>query len=132
MNLNRPHVQARRTPVLSRHARPPRSRSTGRGTYLQRLPLAGFQYHEAARLWPYLRTGQALLLSRELTNPMDRRAVRISWLGEQLGYLPRTENRLASDLLDQGGEVIARINTLRDTDDPWARIELDLYLTGKG
>lgn len=129
MNLRRRHLQALRTPVLSGHARPRRVGGTGRGTYLQRLPLAGFEHHAAARLWPYLRTGQALLLSRELTNPVDPRAVRISWLGEQLGYLPRSENLLASDLLDHGGEVIARIHTLRETDDPWARIDLDLYLT---
>jgi hypothetical protein len=107
------------------------SGGNGRGTYLQRLPLAGFAHHEASRLWPYLRTGQALLLSRELTNPVDSRAVRISWVGEHLGYLPRGSNLLASDLLDRGVEVIARIHTLRETDDPWARIDLDLYLTGK-
>ena len=130
MNLRQHPVQARRTPLLSRHARPSRSGGIGRGTFLQRLPLAGFDHHEAARLWPYLRTGQALLLSRERTNPVDPRAVRINWLGEHLGYLPRTDNFLASDLLDHGAEVIARIHTLRETDDPWARIDLDLYLTG--
>jgi hypothetical protein len=129
MNPHRHPVQARRTPLLSRHARPSLSGGIGRGTYLQRLPLAGFEHHEAARLWPYLRTGQALLLSRERTNPVDSRAVRISWLGEHLGYLPRVSNSLASDLLDDGVELIARIHTLRETDDPWARIDLDLYLT---
>ena len=129
MKVHLPPVQARRIPLLSGHRRPPRPAGVGRVTYLQRLPLAGFEHHEAARLWRYLRTGQALQLSREHTNPADARAVRISWLGEQLGYLPRCSNSLASDLLDQGVEVVARIHTLRETDDPWARIDLDLYLT---
>lgn len=131
MKLHRPPVQARRIPLLSGHGRPPRPGGIGRGTYLQRLPLAGFEHHAATRLWRYLRTGQALQLSRERTNPADTRAVKITWMGEQLGYLPRCSNLLASDLLDQGSEVIARIHTLRETDDPWARIDLDLYLTDK-
>lgn len=128
MKRHHPPAQARRIPILSGHRRPLRSGGLGRGTYLQRLPLAGFEHHEAAKLWRYLRTGQALQLSRERTNPADARAVQITWLGEQLGYLPRCSNFLASDLLDQGVEVIARIHTLRDTDDPWARMDLDLYL----
>lgn len=131
MKAHRHPVQAQRIPLLSGHRRPARPSGIGRGTYLQQLPLAGFEHHEAARLWRYLRTGQALQLSREHTNPADARAVRISWLGEQLGYLPRCSNFLASDLLDHGGEVIARIHTLRETDDPWARIDLDLYLTDR-
>lgn len=132
MNLRRGPFQAQRTPMLSRYARPPRPYGvSNRGAYLQRLPLAGFEHHEAGRLWPYLRTGQALLLSRERSNPVDPRAVSVSWLGEPLGYLPRADNLLASDLLDHGAEVIARIHTLRESDDPWARIDLDLYLTAR-
>jgi len=68
-------------------------------------------------------------VNRELSNPVDPRAVRITWLGEQLGYLPRADNFLASDLLDHGAELIARIRSLRESDDPWERIELDVYLT---
>lgn len=131
MNLRRGTSQAQRTPLLSRYARPPRPYGMNRGAYLQRLPLAGFEHHQAKRLWPYLRTGQALLLSRERSNPVDPRAVSVSWLGEQLGYLPRADNVLACDLLDHGAEVIARIHTLRECDDPWERIDLDLYLTGR-
>jgi hypothetical protein len=131
MNPTRRLPQAVRTPALVGYTRPaPR---TGRQErHLQRLPLAGFEHHAARRLWPYLRTGQALLLSRELSNPVDRRAVRITWLGEQLGYLPRADNFLASDLLDHGAVLIARIHTLRESRDPWERIDLDVYLARRG
>ena len=127
MTLKHLRTQAVRTPMLAGYTRRS-ARGAPSERYLQRLPLAGFEHHAAARLWPYLRTGQALLLSRELSNPVDQRAVRITWLGEQLGYLPRADNFLASDLLDHGAEVIARIHTLRDCEDPWARMDLDLYL----
>ncbi|AHE99141.1 DNA-binding protein [Thioalkalivibrio paradoxus ARh 1] len=93
--------------------------------------MAGFDHHAAARLWPYLRTGQALILSRELSNPVDPRAVRITWLGEQLGYLPRADNTLAAGLLDRRIPLIARIHTLRLSQDPWERIELDVYAEPK-
>lgn len=129
MNIPRRSTpQALRTPLLSGYPRSPLRRSAT-GTHLQRLPLAGFDHHAAARLWPYLRRGQALVVNRELSNPVDPRAVRISWLGEQLGYLPWADNFLASDLLDHGAELIARIRSLRESDDPWERIELDVYLT---
>lgn len=127
--LARPPLQAQRTPLLSAYLRHNRRRPQTTGYHLQQLPLAGFAHHAAARLWPYLRTGQALILSREHSNPVDPLAVQITWLGEQLGYLPRGDNHLAADLLNQGAEIIARIHTLRDCEDPWGRIDLDLYLT---
>jgi len=125
-------TQALRIPTLAGYSRRPPNRGATNGTYLQRLPLAGFEHHDARRLWPYLRTGQALLLSREFSNPVDPRAVRITWLGEHLGYLPRADNLLASDLLDHGAEIIARIHDLRESEDPWERITLNVYLTRKG
>ena len=127
MSPTRHLPQAVRTPALAGYSRPAPGPAR-QERHLQRLPLAGFEHHAAKRLWPYLRTGQALVLSREISNTADRRAVRISWLGEQLGYLPRADNFLASDLLDHGAEVIARIHTLRNSDDPWERIDLDVYL----
>jgi len=124
--------QARRIPMLAaygrRSSRPPlRSEQ-----HLQRLPLAGFNHHAALQLWPYLRLGQALFLCRERSNPVDPRAVRITWLGEQLGYLPRTDNALAAGLLENGVEVIARIHALRKSENPWDRIDLDIFLTRTG
>ncbi|AGA34101.1 HIRAN protein [Thioalkalivibrio nitratireducens DSM 14787] len=128
MHLIRRPPQALRTPLLCGYTRRRRRPEAPPARYLQRLPLAGFDHHAAGRLWPYLRKGQALLLSRELSNPVDPRAVRITWLGEQLGYLPRVNNALAAGLLDRGARVIARIHTLRESRDPWARIDLDVYL----
>lgn len=120
--------QARRIPMLAVYGRRLPHRAPVAEQHLQRLPLAGFNHHEAVRLWAYLRPGQALLLSRERSNPVDPRAVSITWLGEHLGYLPRTENALAAGLLENGAEVIARIHALRDSEDPWERIDLDVFL----
>ncbi|MEX0952103.1 MAG: hypothetical protein WDZ86_07460 [Gammaproteobacteria bacterium] len=40
-------------------------------TLLQISPLAGFQYHQVEKLWPHLRAGQTLKLTREPANPHD-------------------------------------------------------------
>lgn len=96
---------------------------------LQQSPLAGFQYHQGPQLWAQLQTGQALDLTREPANPYDQRAVRIDWNGAKLGYLPRLENAAASQLLDRGERLTARIAALAEDRDPWRRIAVEVYLT---
>ena len=112
-------------------ARPTAPAATRR-ILLQESPLAGFQYHEGERLWPHLREGQPLTLSREPDNPRDSRAVRIDWQGHKLGYLPQVENTAVSQLLDRGERIGARIARLGETPDPWGRIgvAMDLELNG--
>ncbi len=96
---------------------------------LQESPLAGFQYHQGRRLWHRLRVGQPLRLVREPRNRFDRRAVALYWRGHKLGYLPRTENRVAASLLDQQQPLVARITRLRASDDPWQRVRVGVEMT---
>ncbi|WP_018873604.1 HIRAN domain-containing protein [Thioalkalivibrio sp. ALJ16] len=129
MRPNNRTGQARRIPVL-------RGYYARRGTFnatatteelLQTIPLAGYRHHEAPRLWGTLKRGQALTLRRERLNPHDEKAVAIDWVGHQLGYLPRAQNRLAADLLDRDETLVARIITKRDHGDHHNRLELGLY-----
>lgn len=91
-------------------------------------PLAGFQYHRGPRLWPRLQAGQPLHLVREPDNSYDPRAVRIDWNGEKLGYLPRMDNAAASQLLDRGERLTARIAGLAEDPDPWRRVTVAVVL----
>ncbi len=93
---------------------------------LQVSPLAGFQFHEAPRVWDRLSVGDALTLVREPDNPFDARAVRVEWRGHKLGHLPRVENAAASQLLDRGARLCARIAWLRDHPDPWKRVGVEV------
>jgi hypothetical protein len=113
-------------------ARPAPAPIRPRRILLQESPLAGFQYHQGERLWPRLREGQPLTLTREPDNLHDPRAVRIDWQGHRLGYLPRTENTAVSQLLDRGERIGARIARLRETPDPWGRIGVSVELELKG
>jgi hypothetical protein len=95
---------------------------------LQRSPVAGFQYHQGEAVWPQLGVGAAMDLAREPDNPHDRRAVRVDWHGHKLGYVPRIDNAAVSQLLDRGEALAAEIVALRNSDNPWERIEFAVYL----
>ena len=94
---------------------------------VQSSPLAGFRYHAAAALWPQLREGDELVLIREPDNVHDRRAIRIEWRGQVLGYVPRAENEALAWALDRGERVSARIARLTPHPNPRKRMLIDVY-----
>ena len=95
---------------------------------VQRSPLAGSQYYAANAVWTRIRVGDRLTLVREADNRHDRRAVRVEWQGQQLGFVPRAENRAVSHALDAGERLEGRVLHLRDDPDPWRRVEFEVYL----
>uniref|UniRef100_UPI00321F6C7A HIRAN domain-containing protein n=1 Tax=Methylocaldum sp. TaxID=1969727 RepID=UPI00321F6C7A len=78
--------------------------------------------------WPFLRSGDRLALIREPGNRHDAKAVRIEWEGLKLGYLPRHENHAVAQLLDRDEQLHARILAMRESSDPWERIEVAVEL----
>jgi hypothetical protein len=107
------------TPAAARPRRP---------VLIQISPLAGFQYHAGAALWPQLAIGQPLALVREPDNRYDPDAVRIDWNGHKLGYLPRADNTAVAQMLDRGEALQARIAQLRVAPDPWQRVGVAVEL----
>lgn len=99
---------------------------------LQRSSVAGFQYHQGEAIWPLLMVGASLSLVREPGNAHDPRAVRVDWQGQKLGYVPRIDNAAASHLLDAGHVLHAEIVTLRQSDNPWDRLEFAIFLADRG
>lgn len=95
---------------------------------VQSSPLAGFQYHAGASVWDEMQVGDTLLLTREPDNPHDRNAVRVSWHGRQLGYLPRAENAAVAIEMDRGSRIEARIARLRAHRNPWQRVLIEVYV----
>jgi hypothetical protein len=95
---------------------------------VQSSPLAGFQYHAGADLWDRMKVGDALLLTREPDNPHDANAIRVDWHGQQLGYLPRAENRAVAAEMDRGGKVEARIGKLLQHSNPWQRVLIEVFV----
>ena len=95
---------------------------------VQSSPLAGSQYYAMAEVWHLIRPGDRLTLEREPGNRHDRNAVRVDWNGQQIGYVPRAENRAVARALDAGEMLEARVARLRDDPNPWRRVEIEVYL----
>jgi hypothetical protein len=95
---------------------------------LQHSRLAGFQYHEADSVWPWLRIGDTLKLVREPRNRYDGNAVRVDWKSVTLGYVPRVENHAVAQLLDRDETLTARITALAESPDPWQRVRFAVWL----
>ena len=95
---------------------------------VQSSPLAGSQYYAVSEVWLQIRPGDRLTLTREPDNHHDHNAIRVDWNGRQLGYVPRAENRAVAAALDRGEKLEARVSKLRETHDPWQRVEFEVYL----
>ena len=95
---------------------------------VQSSPLAGSQFYAVSKLRDEIQIGDRLSLTREPENRHDSNAVRIDWNGQQLGYVPRKENRAVARALDAGEKLEARVSKLRDDPDPWHRVEFEVYL----
>ena len=95
---------------------------------LQSSPLAGFRFYAAAQIWPELRTGDPLDLSREPDNPHDANAIRVEWRGRLLGYVPRRGNAALAWGLDRGVALRARISRLEWHPNPARRLEFEVFV----
>jgi len=95
---------------------------------LQTVPLAGFQYYEGEAVWPELAVGDRLELRREADNRYDDNAIEVYWRGRKLGYLPRSHNEVAAGMMDRGEYFFGRVSRLQSSENPWNRLELELWL----
>ncbi|MCL2829720.1 MAG: HIRAN domain-containing protein [Betaproteobacteria bacterium] len=94
---------------------------------VQSSPLAGSQYYALSTVWSEIRVGDALSLRREPKNRYDPNAIRVEWKGRQLGYVPRKENGPIAAALDRGEALEARVSRLRDSGNPWQRVEFEVF-----
>jgi hypothetical protein len=99
-----------------------------RDVLIQTSPVAGFQYHQGEFFWEELTLGDQLQLSREPDNPYDENAVAIYREGIKLGYLPRVENIAVARMMDKGQPIKALIENKQNSDDPWERMTVEVWL----
>lgn len=95
---------------------------------VQSSPLAGYRHAQAASVWPQLRLGDALDLQLERDNPYDPNAVRVSWQGHKLGYVPRAENAALAWAMARGESVHARISRLHEFRNGRRRLEFEVTI----
>ena len=77
-----------------------------------------------------LKPKQPLSLKREPQNSYDENAIEVYWKGVKLGYIPRVDNEIIANLMDQKKEVKASIKNKRLSRNPWERVEIKVELLG--
>lgn len=107
---------------------PLHAKATSRKILLLESPLAGYQYHRADGVWPFLRVGEPLRLVREPNNPHDPNAIAIYFRNDRLGYVPRNENRALAVMLDHGEKIRGYVTKLINGADPWQRLRFRVEL----
>ncbi len=95
---------------------------------VQSSPLAGSQYYGLAESWREMKVDDVLTLIREPENKHDRHAIRVEWRGRKLGYVPRAQNRVVAQAMDEGERLVARISRLSEDTNPWRRVEFEVYI----
>lgn len=90
--------------------------------------IAGFSYYDGEAIWNDLSAGDMLLLKREPGNDHDERAVEVYHRNGKLGYIPRVDNSVISQLMDRNEKIKAEISWLKKDPDPWERIGIKVYM----
>ena len=101
-------------------------------TYFLHCYVAGLQYYEVLEVWKKLEIGQTLELLPEPDNRYDEHAVIVAFKGKKLGYLPRSQNKVVSQILRAGHDAYeARIQSLYSQNPMYERIEICLKVKEK-
>ncbi len=96
---------------------------------LQNSPLAGSQFYDLKNFTEKMQLNDSLKLVREPENRYDKWAIRVEWQGNKLGYVPRRENQSIAEIMDQGAFLGAKISALRVHENPWKRLEFEIFLS---
>jgi len=84
--------------------------------------------HDAKKLFSSLQVGESLKLQRDKENEFDWNAVLVLTNdGEKLGFLPKSDNEIASKLLEGGKSLHAEILDI-EIKAKWADISIAVYL----
>jgi hypothetical protein len=95
---------------------------------LNRFSIAGFQYHDGPALVRRLQPGVQLKLVREPANPYDLFAVEIFLDKTKLGYVPRSDNKHLSRLLEQDALLECRVFEADPEAAVWNRVKVEVEM----
>ncbi len=88
--------------------------------------VAGFRYYRGESVWAKIKPGDPVILKREPRNPYDRKAIALYWYDHKLGYIPRIENSVIANLLDQGASLTAFIRRKKESLHFCERLEIEV------
>ena len=92
--------------------------------------IAGFQYHDGARVLRKLKAGKKLKLVPEFDNPHDSEAVAIYCKKAHLGYVPQEASGWLPAMLYFGhaDAFECRVMQVNAQADPWKQVRVGIYV----
>lgn len=97
---------------------------------LNRFAIAGFQYYRGPQMIRQMGAGEELTLAAEPKNSYDPYAVRIERQGVKLGYVPRSDNRHLSRLLQQGARLSCHVVQVAPEAQTWQMVRVEVGMRG--
>ena len=115
-------------PLLGFITPPALAQPVSRKLLMNQFRVAGLAYYDVKTVIYAMQPGAALRLVAEPTNRHDEFAVEL-WHGEhKLGYVPRSDNRHLSRLLQQGAALTAEVWEADPDATVWEMVRAKVYL----
>ena len=90
--------------------------------------IAGTTFLDLDEIEPELREHQLLMLKREPKNKNDDKAILIlTEDGQKLGYVPKKQNEVLSNLMDAGKLLFGRLDN-KTWVDTWLKLDVQVFL----
>ena len=97
---------------------------------LNQFYIAGYQFYDGDKILNDLNIGDELHISAEPKNEHDKNAVCLSYKDFKIGYAPKVDNKLLSELLINDVSIHCVVTEIRPDMDPWERLFVQVFLEG--
>ena len=99
-------------------------------TTLLKCYIAGYAYYQGEKLIDQLKPDLKLDLKREPENPYDNKAIAIYFKNHKLGFIPRVNNKVIANIMDQEINVFAKILNINPGNDVWDKVKVEVLMVG--
>ena len=98
-------------------------------TALLKCYIAGYAYYHGEKVIGMLKPGLKLDLKREPENPYDNKAIAIYFENHKLGFIPRVNNKVIANIMDQKMPVFAKILKINPGNEVWDKVEVEVVMS---
>lgn len=93
--------------------------------------IAGYHYYKGPEIESGLHPFKSLHLQREPSNKYDGRAIAVYYGDNKLGYIPRRDNKILTNMLDQNVVLQTRILSIDRDARNWKRVKIEVGMINR-
>ena len=97
-------------------------------TALLKCYIAGYAYYQGERVIDQLKPDLKLDLKREPDNPYDNKAIAIYFENHKFGFIPRVNNKVIANIMDQKMPVFAKILKINPGNEVWDKVKVEVVM----